>query len=144
MYKWERRQNLIVEGKVLKVNLQEVVALKSGRTICGSQWYILNCWRYLYSYLFYCFFEDIFFTVYISISYSLLDRAWKELWVLLGKKKKGKKLMGFKAWDWGKMLFRRAVPDSDMNCTTDIWQICLCQFKTYKAEVIPSIMQKKK
>lgn len=41
VYKGERRYNLIVEGKFLKVELQEVVVLKSGRTIWGSQWYIL-------------------------------------------------------------------------------------------------------
>lgn len=44
----------------------------------------------------------------------------------------------------GEMIFRRGVPVSYMNCTADIWQIYLCQFKTFKTEVIPSIMQKNK
>lgn len=37
----ERRYNLIVEGKFLKAELQEVVALKSATTVWRNQWYIL-------------------------------------------------------------------------------------------------------
>lgn len=37
----KRRYNLTVEGKFLKAELQEVVALKSARTVWRSQWYIL-------------------------------------------------------------------------------------------------------
>lgn len=42
------------------------------------------------------------------------------------------------------MFFRRDVPDSDMDCTIDIWQIHLCQLKIFKTEVMPPIMQKTK
>lgn len=50
--------------------------------------------------------------------------------------------MSIKLGTGGKMVFRRGVPDSDMNWTTDVGNFFLCQFNTFKTEVIPSIMQK--
>lgn len=56
----------------------------------------------------------------------------------------GKKLMSLKLGIGETMFFRRDVPDSDMDCTIDIWQIHLCQLKIFKTEVMPPIMQKTK